>query len=142
MVIKSKSEQDLIEDVEETLYKLQRVNMKLDPNECAFRMEEGNFLGYVMKDLHVFVDQGEGNWEPKKEGAKKYMEEVMDYSVLTDHLIRRIHQLDTTYQTFYPEQRIEFYSLNDVSVLPNNTTYSVNSIRRTGIQQTYTAYSN
>ncbi|GJY08737.1 hypothetical protein Tco_0375791, partial [Tanacetum coccineum] len=34
------------------------------------------------------------------------------YYVLTDHLIRRIHQLDTTYQTFYPEQRIEFYSLN------------------------------
>ncbi|GKE00808.1 hypothetical protein Tco_1388791, partial [Tanacetum coccineum] len=33
----------------------------------------------------------------------------------TDHLIQRIHQLDTTYQTFYPEQRIEFYSLNNVS---------------------------
>ncbi|GJZ20935.1 hypothetical protein Tco_0557974 [Tanacetum coccineum] len=56
-------------------------------------------------------------------------------------MIRRIHQLDTTYQTFYPEQRIEFYSLNNVSVLPNNTAYSVNSIRRTDIQQTYTAYS-
>ncbi|GKE31656.1 retrotransposon protein [Tanacetum coccineum] len=35
------------------------------------------------------------------------------------------------YQTFYPEQRIEFYSLNNVSVLPNNMAYSVNSIRRT-----------
>ncbi|GJW62106.1 retrovirus-related pol polyprotein from transposon TNT 1-94 [Tanacetum coccineum] len=46
-----------------------------------------------------------------------------------------------TYQTFYPEQRIEFYSPNDVYVLPNNTTYSMNSIRRTDIQQTYTAYS-
>nr|GEV42264.1 hypothetical protein [Tanacetum cinerariifolium] len=38
--------------------------------------------------------------------------------------------------------RIEFFSLNDVSVLPNDTTYSENSIRRTGIQQTYTVYSN
>nr|GEU98912.1 hypothetical protein [Tanacetum cinerariifolium] len=46
-----------------------------------------------------------------------------------------------TYQTFYPEQRIEFYSLNNVSVLPNNTAYSVNSIRRTIIQLTYMAYS-
>nr|GEU51778.1 putative reverse transcriptase domain-containing protein [Tanacetum cinerariifolium] len=46
------------------------------------------------------------------------------YSVLIDHLICRIHELDTTYQTFYPEQRIEFFSLNGVSVLPNNTTYS------------------
>ncbi|GJS13455.1 hypothetical protein Tco_0407927 [Tanacetum coccineum] len=51
---------------------------------------------------------------------------------MTDHLIRRIHQWDTTYQTFYPEQRIEFYSLNDVFVLPNNMAYSVNLIRRTG----------
>ncbi|GJS81684.1 hypothetical protein Tco_0748225 [Tanacetum coccineum] len=46
-VIKIKSEQDLIQDVKETLYKLQRVNMKLDPSGCAFGMEEGKFLGYM-----------------------------------------------------------------------------------------------
>ncbi|GJX28906.1 hypothetical protein Tco_0236985 [Tanacetum coccineum] len=39
------------------------------------------------------------------------------YSVLIDHLIRRIHQLDTTYQTSCSGQRIEFYSLNGVYVL-------------------------
>ncbi|GKE57329.1 hypothetical protein Tco_1496514, partial [Tanacetum coccineum] len=39
--------------------------------------------------------------------------------------IRRIYQLDTTYQPFHSEQRIDFYSLNGVSVLPNNTAYSV-----------------
>ncbi|GKA07616.1 hypothetical protein Tco_0686840 [Tanacetum coccineum] len=38
------------------------------------------------------------------------------HSVLTDHLIRRIHQLDTTYQTFLSGQRIEFHSLNGVSI--------------------------
>ncbi|GKB69908.1 ribonuclease H-like domain, reverse transcriptase, RNA-dependent DNA polymerase, partial [Tanacetum coccineum] len=64
------------------------------------------------------------------------------YYVLTDHLIRRIHQLDTTYLTFYPGQRNEFYSLNNVVVPPNNTACSVNSIRRTDIQKTYMAYSN
>ncbi|GJW23912.1 hypothetical protein Tco_0037723 [Tanacetum coccineum] len=36
---------------------------------------------------------------------------------MTDHLIRRIHQLDTTYHTFCSGHRIEFYSLNGVSVL-------------------------
>ncbi|GJR30900.1 hypothetical protein Tco_1107132 [Tanacetum coccineum] len=45
--------------------------------------------------------------------------------------IRRIHQLDTTYQPFHSEQRIDFYSLNGVSVLTNNTAYSVNSIKMT-----------
>ncbi|GJU97874.1 hypothetical protein Tco_1327145 [Tanacetum coccineum] len=56
-----------------------------------------------------------------------------------DQLIRRIHQLDTTYQPFYSEQRIDLCSLNNVSVLPNNTAYSVTSIRRTDLQQTDTA---
>nr|GEU80706.1 ycf3-interacting protein 1, chloroplastic [Tanacetum cinerariifolium] len=42
----------------------------------------------------------------------------------------RVYELDTTYQTFYPEMRIEFCSLDGVSLLPNNTTYFVNSICR------------
>nr|GEU97231.1 ribonuclease H-like domain-containing protein [Tanacetum cinerariifolium] len=39
-------------------------------------------------------------------------------------------------------QRIDCCSLNNVSVLPNNTAYSANSIRCTDLQQIYTAYSN
>ncbi|GJZ67249.1 hypothetical protein Tco_0630489 [Tanacetum coccineum] len=39
-------------------------------------------------------------------------------------------------------QRIDLFSLNNVSVLPNNTTYSVTSIRHIILQQIYTAYSN
>nr|GEY95971.1 putative mitochondrial protein [Tanacetum cinerariifolium] len=46
-VVKSKPKKDRIEDVEETLYKLQRINMKLVPNGCAVGTEEGKFLGYV-----------------------------------------------------------------------------------------------
>ncbi|GKA26516.1 hypothetical protein Tco_0712625 [Tanacetum coccineum] len=45
-------------------------------------------------------------------------------------LIRRIHQLDMSYQPFYSEQCIDLCSLNNVSVSPNNTAYSVTSIRR------------
>ncbi|GKC82480.1 hypothetical protein Tco_1138197, partial [Tanacetum coccineum] len=48
---------------------------------------------------------------------------------MIDQQIRRIHQLDTTYQPFHSEQRIDFYSPNDVSVLPNNTVYSVSSTK-------------
>ncbi|GKD70028.1 hypothetical protein Tco_1324118, partial [Tanacetum coccineum] len=40
------------------------------------------------------------------------------------------------------KQRIDYCSLNNIYVLPNNTAYSVKSIRRTDLQQTYTAYSN
>ncbi|GJW40319.1 reverse transcriptase domain-containing protein [Tanacetum coccineum] len=48
MVIKSKTEQDLIQDIEETLLTLKKVNMKLNPKKCSFRMEEGKFLGYIV----------------------------------------------------------------------------------------------
>nr|GEU81753.1 reverse transcriptase domain-containing protein [Tanacetum cinerariifolium] len=50
IVMKSKDEQSLIEDVEETLNKLKWVNMKNDPNESTFRMKEGRFLGYTVTE--------------------------------------------------------------------------------------------
>ncbi|GKE28561.1 reverse transcriptase domain-containing protein, partial [Tanacetum coccineum] len=48
MVIKSKTEQKMIKDVEETLLKLKKVNMKINPKKCSFRIEKGKFLGYIV----------------------------------------------------------------------------------------------
>ncbi|GJX40320.1 reverse transcriptase domain-containing protein [Tanacetum coccineum] len=48
MVIKIKTEQDLIKDIEETLLTLKKVNMKLNPKKCLFRMEDGKFLRYIV----------------------------------------------------------------------------------------------
>nr|GEV04967.1 ribonuclease H-like domain-containing protein [Tanacetum cinerariifolium] len=58
VVIKSKSEQDQVEDVKEILYKLQRINMKPDPSEYAFRMEEGNFLELKTYDISYIQKKG------------------------------------------------------------------------------------
>ncbi|GJR41502.1 reverse transcriptase domain-containing protein [Tanacetum coccineum] len=48
MVIKSQAKQDIIRDVEQTFSTLRKINMKLNPKKCSFRMEEGKFLGYVV----------------------------------------------------------------------------------------------
>ncbi|GKC52293.1 hypothetical protein Tco_1075038 [Tanacetum coccineum] len=56
VVMKSKSEHGLIEDVEETLHKFQSVNMKIDPIECTFGMKEGKFLGYVVTTEGIKAD--------------------------------------------------------------------------------------
>ncbi|GKC85326.1 reverse transcriptase domain-containing protein, partial [Tanacetum coccineum] len=48
MVIKRKTEQNLIKDIEETLLALKKVNMKLNPKKCSFGMEEGKLLGYIV----------------------------------------------------------------------------------------------
>ncbi|GJR39131.1 hypothetical protein Tco_1214815 [Tanacetum coccineum] len=56
IVVKSKDEQSLIKDVEETFNKLKWVNMKIDPNESTFRMKEGRFLGYNVTDNGIRLD--------------------------------------------------------------------------------------
>ncbi|GKA88821.1 reverse transcriptase domain-containing protein [Tanacetum coccineum] len=48
MVIKSRTEQDIIKDIEQTFSTLRRINMKLNPKKCSFSMEEGKFLGYIV----------------------------------------------------------------------------------------------
>ncbi|GJT29857.1 hypothetical protein Tco_0910132 [Tanacetum coccineum] len=48
MVIKSKTEQEMILDIAETFDNLRRVNMKSNSRKCSFSVEEGKFLGYMV----------------------------------------------------------------------------------------------
>ena len=48
MVIKSKSEKEMLSDIAETFHNLRRINMKLNPKKCSFGVEEGKFLGYMV----------------------------------------------------------------------------------------------
>ncbi|GJY77185.1 hypothetical protein Tco_0482301 [Tanacetum coccineum] len=56
IVIKSKNQLDLVQDVEETLRKLKRVNIKIDPVMSSFRVKEGRFLGYMVTKEGVRAD--------------------------------------------------------------------------------------
>ncbi|GJW87548.1 hypothetical protein Tco_0162888 [Tanacetum coccineum] len=47
---------DLIKDIEETLLALKKVNMKLNPKKCSFKMEEGKFLGYIVTSKGISVN--------------------------------------------------------------------------------------
>ncbi|GJR60903.1 reverse transcriptase domain-containing protein [Tanacetum coccineum] len=46
LVIKSRKEQEVIRDIEETFKTLKEINMKLNPKKCTFGMREGMFMGY------------------------------------------------------------------------------------------------
>nr|GEY45283.1 reverse transcriptase domain-containing protein [Tanacetum cinerariifolium] len=48
LVVKSYTEAEMMRDVEETFRTLCKVNMKLNPKKCSFRLAEGVFLGYVV----------------------------------------------------------------------------------------------
>nr|GEX55270.1 reverse transcriptase domain-containing protein [Tanacetum cinerariifolium] len=46
LVIKSRKEDEIVRDIEETFKTLREINMKLNPRKCTFGVEEGTFLGY------------------------------------------------------------------------------------------------
>nr|GEV76480.1 hypothetical protein [Tanacetum cinerariifolium] len=48
MVIKSRTEQDIIKDIEQIFSTLRRINMKINLTKCLFGMKEGKFLGYIV----------------------------------------------------------------------------------------------
>ncbi|GJS21707.1 reverse transcriptase domain-containing protein [Tanacetum coccineum] len=48
MVVKSKSEREMLADIAETFDNLRRINMKLNPKKCSFGVTEGKFLGYMV----------------------------------------------------------------------------------------------
>ncbi|GJT81488.1 hypothetical protein Tco_1055830 [Tanacetum coccineum] len=56
IVIKSKNKRDLVQDVEETLRKLKRVNIKIDPIMSSFRVKEGRFFGHIVTKEGVRAD--------------------------------------------------------------------------------------
>ncbi|GJU95094.1 hypothetical protein Tco_1319850 [Tanacetum coccineum] len=56
IVVKSTSEQSLVQDVEETLRKLKRVNIKIDPNTSSFELAERKFLGHMVTKEGVRTD--------------------------------------------------------------------------------------
>ncbi|GJT26465.1 reverse transcriptase domain-containing protein [Tanacetum coccineum] len=59
LVIKIRTEGEIIRDIEETFKKLREINMKLNPKKCTFGVEEGMFLGYKVniKGMKVCPDK-------------------------------------------------------------------------------------
>jgi hypothetical protein len=48
MVIKSRTEKELLAYIAETFDNLRKINMKLNHKKCSFGVEEGKFLGYMV----------------------------------------------------------------------------------------------
>ncbi|GJT64102.1 reverse transcriptase domain-containing protein [Tanacetum coccineum] len=59
LVIKSRTEDEIVRDIEETFKTLREINIKLNPKKCTFGVEEGMFLGYKVntKGLKVCPDK-------------------------------------------------------------------------------------
>nr|KAJ0213107.1 hypothetical protein LSAT_V11C400217080 [Lactuca sativa] len=57
-VIKSRDEETLLQDVEETVRTLAKAQMKLNATKCTFGVDEGKFLGYEVTTEILSGPQG------------------------------------------------------------------------------------
>ncbi|GJV31330.1 reverse transcriptase domain-containing protein [Tanacetum coccineum] len=55
LVIKSRTEDEIVRDIEETFKTLRKINMKLNPKKCTFGVEEGMFLGYQVNTKGIKI---------------------------------------------------------------------------------------
>ncbi|GKB80656.1 reverse transcriptase domain-containing protein [Tanacetum coccineum] len=55
LVIKSRTEDEIVRDMEETFQTLREINMKLNPKKCTFGIEKGMFLGYKVSTRRLKV---------------------------------------------------------------------------------------
>ncbi|GJS77623.1 reverse transcriptase domain-containing protein [Tanacetum coccineum] len=80
LVIKSRTEDEIVRDIEETFKTLREINMKLNPKKCIFGVKEGMFLGYKVntKGLKVCPDKkSDFHWTAEAEEAFKQMKQLI-----------------------------------------------------------------
>ena len=53
MLVKSRREEDYLEDLKETFNTLRSYNMKLNPGKCAFGVTVGKFLGFMLSQRGI-----------------------------------------------------------------------------------------
>nr|GEX90776.1 hypothetical protein [Tanacetum cinerariifolium] len=82
IIVKSKTERELIADVAKTLDNLRKINMKLNPKKCSFGVEEINFLGYMVTSKEAI-------------SAKR---DVI-YPCLVHYVSRTLHDAERNYAT-------------------------------------------
>ena len=53
MLVKSKEEQDHLDDLKETFNTLRQYNIELNPSKCAFGVSSGKFLGFMVSQRGI-----------------------------------------------------------------------------------------
>ena len=56
MLVKSKEEEDHLDNLKETFNTLKQYSMKLNPSKCAFRVSSGKFLGFMVSQRGIEVN--------------------------------------------------------------------------------------
>ncbi|GJY90595.1 reverse transcriptase domain-containing protein [Tanacetum coccineum] len=82
LVIKSRTENEIVRDMEETFQNLIEINMKLNPKKCTFGIDEGMFLGYKVSTMGLKVCPDKVLSRPEVAGRlQKWSIELGEYAI-------------------------------------------------------------
>ena len=56
MLVKSRREDNHLDDLKETFDSLRSYNMKLNPSKCTFKVTAGKFLGFMVSQKGIEVN--------------------------------------------------------------------------------------
>ncbi|XP_022004514.1 uncharacterized protein LOC110902082 [Helianthus annuus] len=78
LVIKSKTEYQMLDDIQETFKNLKKVNMKLNLEKCSFGFEKGKFLGHIVgkQSIKANPNKVKAVLETKPPRSKKEVESL------------------------------------------------------------------
>ncbi|GJS41644.1 reverse transcriptase domain-containing protein [Tanacetum coccineum] len=78
LVIKIRTEDEIIIDIKETFKTLREINMKLNPKKCTFGVEEGMFLGYKVNTKGIkCTKKSDFHWTEEAKSAFKQMKQLI-----------------------------------------------------------------
>ncbi|GJY21918.1 reverse transcriptase domain-containing protein [Tanacetum coccineum] len=79
LVIKIRTEHEIIRDIEETFKTLREINMKLNPKKCTFGIMEGMFLGYKVntEGIKKCTKKSDFQWTAEAVAAFKEMKKLI-----------------------------------------------------------------
>ncbi|GJW18797.1 putative reverse transcriptase domain-containing protein [Tanacetum coccineum] len=78
LVIKIRTGDEIIRDIEETFKTIREINMKLNLKKCTFGVEEGMFLGYKVNTKGIkCTKKSDFHWTEEAEAAFKQMKQLI-----------------------------------------------------------------
>ncbi|XP_073121324.1 uncharacterized protein [Henckelia pumila] len=84
IVVKSRKAEDHVEHLRKSFERMRKHNLKLNPMKCAFGVKAGNFLGFLVHQHSVEVDQNKSNTilEARPPKSKKEVQRFLGQSTV------------------------------------------------------------
>ncbi|GJR79066.1 reverse transcriptase domain-containing protein [Tanacetum coccineum] len=112
LVIKSRTEDEIIRDIEETFKTLREINIKLSPKKCTFGVEEEMFLGYKVNRKGIkCTKKSDFHWTKEARAAFKQIKQLIPHRKKKKNSLSTRRQQKKSANTHNPEGTEFTYAL-------------------------------